>query len=782
MTRIGSFVLPFSSSWWLPSVLLAFHLLLLIAAVHFWQYHHQYEHDFIHHERIYRLSASFDTEQGRRYLAAAPPGSHEWLEFFFGDSLEACTYLLPTEGAILSHAGQHHFSKYVFLSDSSFFEVFRWAGQLPYEGVAASTVWLNDSLARVLQLKEKPDTLDIRSTSALFFDGPYSYGGELSLPRQTHLQIDALLLGAPLTRRQQLSWRYVYVKMPVLLSAEAEQQWEKRITDSLNAYYADYKDIRFDLTAIDRLHLRTWGNNEQELAMGDTLPLILPQAVLAVASFLFAITAFYYALWLRMRWRLHRKEWFVRWVSGEAPAWLYVRYSLYVLAAWAGVVVLTGVLHEWLPYERWFMLPAVPFWQSITAWHWWGCTGACGVSLLMGIKQSRRFLPVYWQPKRSLLTRHITKFLWLPLWGQLFLLLAVGGVLGLLLQQLAYVERRPLGYDSRSLVLLRLPQYGVQASQLKEAEEALAKQPFVRAVGRVLEVPSDLLLPQLIVYRQRQGQMKWQQLLWGRMMVMEKAPDVLGVALRQGRYFKEEDDVRTTLIVNEEAYKELKGATVAFVTDSTGNPLPAQVIGVVRNFHFESLHRPIAPMVWIKGDGRIGNLLVRLHGKVYSKHLSAIKQVLVQVLPGVPVVEEKQHELVRRQYDYERVLLRLLGLAWVALIPGFLLTAWIGVRQWIGLRRRSVALYRLLGASVYDFLWQEMRIYFAFSCLTLPLILWVQYTVEKQWVQQYFAYFAPAWYYTLLIPVVLFIGCITILCLFIFWFWKRISLPEEFRV
>jgi putative ABC transport system permease protein len=332
------------------------------------------------------------------------------------------------------------------------------------------------------------------------------------------------------------------------------------------------------------------------------------------------------------------------------------------------------------------------------------------------------------------------------------------------------------------LVLVRLPQYGVQAAQLKELQKILAQQLPVRAVGRVLEVPSDLLLPQLIVYKQEQKHARWQPLLWGRMMVMENAPQALGVTLRQGRYFKETDNIRTSVMVNEEAYKQLGGAALAFVTDSTGTPLPAQVVGVLRNFHFESLHRSVAPMVWLKGEGRVGSILVRLYREVQEKDLDMVRKVCMQKLSNVPVVVEKQSELVFRQYDYERVLLRLLGLAWVALVPGFLLTAWIAVRQWIGMRRRSMAIYRLLGASVYDFLWQEMGIYFAFSCLSLPLVWWVQYSIEKSWLQQYFAYFSPVWYHAFFIPLALFMACITIFCFFVFVLWRSIFLPEEFRV
>ncbi|WP_038029182.1 ADOP family protein [Thermonema rossianum] len=782
MMRIAAFIFPFSGSWWLPSTLLAFHLLLLTVAIQFWQYHHEYERELPGYERIYRLSASFDTEQGRRYLAAAPPGTNEWLSFFFEDALEGCTYLLPTEGAILSHKGKYRFSKYVFLSDSSFFRVFQLPVDKHFEANQA-VAWLSDSVARALETEKPADSLEVRSASALFFDGVYQYEGRLPLSSQTHLQIDALLLGAPLTRRQQLSWRYVYVKMPASLTSEAEQYWEKRITDSLSVHYNEYKALHFELTAIDRLHLKTWDMPEEELAMGDSLPRVLPQAVLAVASFLFVVTAFYYALWLRMRWMMHRKEWFVRWVSGEMPVLLYGRYLLYVFTAWGGVVLLAGVLHEWLPYERWFMLPRMASFMKESPFElWMACAGACMFSFWIGARQRVRFLSVYRQPQRPAFSLRPARILWLPLWGQLLLFLSAGGILGLMLQQLAYVERHPLGYDTRALVLVRLPQYGVQAGQLQEAQKALLELPFVRSVGRVLEVPSDLLLPQLIVYKQGQKPGVWQSLLWGRMMVMENAPDALGVTLLRGRYFKPEDDVRTTLMVNEEGYKQLNGAALAFVTDSTGKPLPARIIGVVRNFHFESLHRPVVPMVWLKGDGRIGSILIRLKEEVSEKHLQAIHRLLGQTLPAVPFIEEKQYDLVRQQYNYERVLVRLLALAWAAMIPGFLLTAWIGIRQWIGLRQRSAALYRLLGASVYDFLRQELKIPFVLACLALLLVIWVQYEVETRWIQEYFAYFSPVWYYSMWVPAGLFVCSIAMLYVFALFFWKRIYLPEQFRV
>lgn len=760
------------------ALLVGLHLLLMTYAIAFWHYHHTFDSGFENSECIFRLSTSFKTERGRRYLAAAPPQVIHWLHHYFPEQVEVSTRLVPVEGVLLDGAQQKLYTRHVFVADSAFFTL--WSlPHLPPQ-TTHPTIYTN-----TLHMPYKPHSwLRLQSASALWVDGQYWLGDTFSLPQPTHLRLDALLWNVPESRILRMSWAYVYLRLSAAALARLPY-FEQCLNDSLVRHYPELEQLRFELLPLRQLHWQKASEPERELEMEKGVSPSVPLGMLGLELFLCLVTVVYYALWRVWRWRRRRKEWLIRRLAGAATIELVFAFLRSSFWAWLVVVLLAGVLHEWLPFMNWMQLPSY-YASWVVHLFYWVCLVAFFLHVLLGFVllytdffDIRRLL----QPVLRLRGRRF--WLWL-VEVQLVLWLLITMLVILFVQQMLFVRHKPLGYDSNRLLVLRLPQYGLRTDELQLLQDKLMELGFFQAAGRVLEVPSDLILPRLIVYLKGSADTQWHTELWGRMMVMSQAIEALGLRLVEGRYFQADDQPTQSVILNQTAYERLAaGQQLAIVTDSLGAPVPAKVVGVVQDFHFESLHHEIEPMVWLKGQGRTGNLLLRLRPEVRvapEQILKEIDAVIRLHLPEVSWHLDDQQHIVQAQYQTEYTLLRLLLLAWLTVCASFLLATAVAQQQWYDTQQRNVALYQVMGIQHMTFFLSGWGYALRRSLLLTLCLLPLCTFVYKHIIQRYFAYTEISWIvvYSALFAFL----AATWLLIYILsaQYWKRVVPSEVLRV
>jgi putative ABC transport system permease protein len=112
----------------------------------------------------------------------------------------------------------------------------------------------------------------------------------------------------------------------------------------------------------------------------------------------------------------------------------------------------------------------------------------------------------------------------------------------------------------------------------------------------------------------------------------------MGLELVEGRYFSEDfnRDSTESIILNETAVKTLGlteplGKRVIF----TGGT-EREIIGVIKEFHFNSLHQAISPMAIIMPFTNLGQLAVRFQGNNMYNTLNNIESTWKESFPNVP--------------------------------------------------------------------------------------------------------------------------------------------------
>jgi putative ABC transport system permease protein len=227
------------------------------------------------------------------------------------------------------------------------------------------------------------------------------------------------------------------------------------------------------------------------------------------------------------------------------------------------------------------------------------------------------------------------------------------------------------------------------------------------------------------------------------MTIMQSDPDfidVMGLELAEGRNLSwdRESDLGLSYLVNEEAVPFL-GLNPLFGETFHANFGRSQVVGVVKNFHFQSLHQRIGPMAVVWFDGWTDTAAIKVTGSDITGAIAHIRSVWEEVSPNAPFNYAFMDETVGRLYAAEarlgRILKVFVGLAvFLSCLGLFGLSAYIAAQK-----TKEIGIRKVLGAKASEIVILLSKD-FSKWVLLANLFAWpAAYYVSEKWLQG-FAY------------------------------------------
>jgi len=218
-----------------------------------------------------------------------------------------------------------------------------------------------------------------------------------------------------------------------------------------------------------------------------------------------------------------------------------------------------------------------------------------------------------------------------------------------------------------------------------------------------------------------------------------------GIPLQSGEFFN--DNTKNDLdgcIINKTAVthymlEEDPFSTRFFIGDDIENPEYMPVIGVVEDFHHESLRYPITPyMIRFKNENlNWGYISIRLSGGITGSSIDDIEMLWETFTEGSPMQSFFMEDAVRRMYREERqngqlsVLFAIIGII-IAALGLFGLTSYS-----IAQRTKEIGIRKTYGASVsaiwYLFSREIILLVIIATVIAVPLVWWV----ADNWLQNY---------------------------------------------
>ncbi len=211
-----------------------------------------------------------------------------------------------------------------------------------------------------------------------------------------------------------------------------------------------------------------------------------------------------------------------------------------------------------------------------------------------------------------------------------------------------------------------------------------------------------------------------------------------GMEIAEGRYFSPDLATDENMVVVNEAMARQMGwenpldRTIQFSQD--GPKIP--IIGVVKDFHFNSFHHAISPLVMYLDD-RKNNISVRLDEKNVAETIAALAAIWKQFEPRYPFEYSFADEFFAEQYQAEQRAARIFIIfSVVAIFIACLGLYGLTVFN-ISQRVKEIGIRKILGASVVNIVMLFHKRLIFLTIIAFVLATPLAYYFTNQWLEQF---------------------------------------------
>ena len=262
--------------------------------------------------------------------------------------------------------------------------------------------------------------------------------------------------------------------------------------------------------------------------------------------------------------------------------------------------------------------------------------------------------------------------------------------------QMQFVRNKDLGFDKEQVMRLNLNNEARQ--QWSVLRNRLAQDANIKSVSTSSTTPGSGFGKLIFSIENSEGVME-QKGIDNYRVDYDYFP-TLGIEFAEGRNFSREfpSDSLRAVIVNEALVTRLGwtdpiGKRVQVTRDS----IPSRVIGVVKNFHQESLYDPIEALMFLPGSNN-GAALIKINGDV-SDAIASIKASWEAVLPSLPFEFTFLDENFMEQYETDQLRGQLfLGFSFMTILIACL--GLLGLASYTAEQRaKEISIRKVLGAN-----------------------------------------------------------------------------------
>ncbi|MES2274911.1 MAG: ABC transporter permease [Bacteroidota bacterium] len=322
------------------------------------------------------------------------------------------------------------------------------------------------------------------------------------------------------------------------------------------------------------------------------------------------------------------------------------------------------------------------------------------------------------------------------------------GVTFIMNRQINFIQHKSLGFDQNQVLNISLPDDSVALLRLPSFNNALKQMSQVR--GTAVQTGLSLInneIPKSSTTLKSNGIKR--EVMSNYFSIDEKFVPLLNMQLVKGRNFSADikTDKKEGFIVNEAfvqqvAWKNPIGQSIE------GFDHKGKIIGVVKNFHYSSMHNPIAPLVMVYTSMQATSILV----KINPANLNLVKNAWHDYFPDIPFTYSFLDSAFNQVYQKDITSIRLFNyftiLSIVIACLGLYGLAFLMVTQ----RTKEIGIRKVLGAVVQQLLFLLARDFVKLVALAAVLAIPITWYIMVNWLNSYAYHISINWW-LLVVPV-----------------------------
>ena len=699
-------------------------------------------------DRIYRLNFVRTQPELSKMAAVGPPtGPAMKAEF---PEIENYVRFRPTDRQLIRVGDESFYEDDLFYVDSTFFQVFSFPllqGN-PYAALKSpNQVVISEELAQKYFADQNPIGQSIQLEDGI----PLKVSGVMApIPTLSHLRPRMLVSfstftvpeGYPVTLE---SWGWTSFPTYFLLADnQAPGLLQEKLSENFRARFQSERAQSFglELQALTDIYLHSSEIRERQdiAASGDAR---YTYGLSAVAVLILLIACFNFMNLATARSARRSLEVGVRKVLGASRKQLISQFlgeslllsllslllALFLIELFTDALLpLLGIEFEVAIGNYWLMLPL-----------------SFGMALLVGIMAGvypAMFLssiPAISAMRNKVLNskRNRISFRQLLVVFQFVISICLIATTGIVQQQMNYISNRDLGYNSDQVLALDLNGEVLQ-ERYELLKQQLSQNPNVVHISAGGEKFDGDQGSVPIVERNRTDAEAHPIAIYG---VYYGFFETFNFEVLKGR--AHDPDIQgdsTAFILNESAVKMFGWKDDPIGKDLTlNNVWEGEVIGVVKDFHFSSLHTEISPLVMMIPRTRFEQIYVKIRRGDYQDILASLEADWAEIVPEYPFQHTFIDDRIDRLYRADR--------RFAGLITGFsFLAIFIACLGLYGLiayltenRSKEIGIRKVLGASGLNIVMLLSR-QFAIALMAAAVVAWpLSWWLMNHWLED-FAY------------------------------------------
>jgi len=206
----------------------------------------------------------------------------------------------------------------------------------------------------------------------------------------------------------------------------------------------------------------------------------------------------------------------------------------------------------------------------------------------------------------------------------------------------------------------------------------------------------------------------------------------------QGRNFYSDSKYdESSVIITESALKAIKTEHAINKQIVIDDEIKT-IIGVVKDFHLESLHSPIKPVIIYKGKSSNHDLIVNVGQNFSNTSFNTIKEIISNNIPEYVVDYYMLGDFFDNMYKSEESTQKILkGLTYIGLLISFL-GIWAFSSLFINKRIKEIGIRKILGANNLSLLKLLLMDFIPWIALALVLSTPTAYYFVTSWTNKFF--------------------------------------------
>ncbi|MGW8121484.1 ABC transporter permease [Roseivirga echinicomitans] len=304
--------------------------------------------------------------------------------------------------------------------------------------------------------------------------------------------------------------------------------------------------------------------------------------------------------------------------------------------------------------------------------------------------------------------------------------------------QLDFIQNKKLGYDREQMMIMGVSQQ--VTNQYDAFKNELLTIQGVKIVGGSSRVPSGQLLDSQGAQAEVNGEMLPTEIVIKSLAIDPDFIPTYQMELASGRNYSNNYATDSASFILNEKSVAIIGWGAA--EDAIGKNMiyagvRGKVIGVVKDFHFESLQSEISPIILVNRPGELSNLSIKIEGTDIKSAVQEVEALYAKFSPESPLnynfLDDRFAYLYRSETQRSQLFTLFSSLAIFLACLGLFGLASFTVSQ----RAKEISIRKVLGASVQQIVGILSKEFIILIIVAMLLAFPVAYYFMSDWLAGY---------------------------------------------